>query len=302
MRPDPNRDLLMRELAHSTHPRAAPLLHRMNRCEGENEWGGQFTCRTHGCKACRDREIGKQVRKARDRFASARNEDLAFLSVVIGATCNVEEVREVFRKFNKDLRNLTDANRRQRRRWRRLEVLLWLETDAMAGDDFVHLAPDKTAQLGEMIPLFVHESGPVWIVTAHGIVHHPGVEIQEVRAEFERRWPGHKRAHLQAFWLDQPKDKNIRRTINYAMKHECRTHLGAVEERWPGAWMAQYYSDLSEWSRGFLSTRFSINAAKDKSSRTPDESYSGQRECALEPVPFTYTSSTLDTYYNWFRS
>lgn len=298
---DRERERLISALARSHHPAAQPLIHRMNRCGSDDEWGGQFTCRTHGCTRCRGREIAKQVRKASATCAELGNGDLAFASVVIGATTDVREIRTTFQKFAKDTRNLVAANRRLRKRWLRFGATFWLETDAMLGDDFGHLAPDKMEQLGELAPMFFGASGPVWIVTAHGIVAHPGIDHQEVRAELIRRWPGHKRVDISPFWTDANKQDNLRRTINYALKHECRTHLGRVQDRWPDAWRAEYYADLTEWSRGFQSTRFSISRKLGKSispldALTPDTS---QRENTYRgPMPFIHTFSSFPiTYY-----
>lgn len=273
----------------------------MNRCGSDDDWGGQFTCRTHGCSRCRGREIAKQVRKATQTFAELDNGDLAFATVVIGATTDVRDVRTTFQKFAKDTRNLIAANRRQRKRWLRLGATFWLETDAILGDDFGHLAPDRMEQLGELAPMFFGASGPVWVVTAHGIVAHPGIDHQEVRAELARRWSGHKRIDVSPFWPDAPKERNLSRTINYALKHECRTHLGRVTDRWPDTWRADYYSDLSEWSRGFQSTRFSVSSKIAKiTSPLADlrNVHSITNPIEREPMPFIHSFSSFPiTYY-----
>lgn len=107
---------LLEELAASNDPTASSLLSRMTRC-GSEEWNHQFTCRTPACDYCRGRYIGSQSRAAIKRFSAVTNDDLAFASIVIGATGNVSGVGDIFAKFKKDFRNLSDANRRERRRW-----------------------------------------------------------------------------------------------------------------------------------------------------------------------------------------
>lgn len=301
MNRDHERERLISALAQSHHPAATPLIYRMNRCGSDDEWDGQFTCRTHGCPRCRGREVAKQVRKATSTFTDLDNGDLAFASVVIGVTTDVRDIRATFQKFAKDTRNLVAANRRLRKRWLRFGATFWLETDAMLGDDFGHLAPDKMEQLGELAPMFFGASGPVWIVTVHGLVAHPGIDHQEVRAELARRWPGHKRVDVTPFWTDAPKQDNLRRTINYALKHECRTHLGRVTDRWPDAWRAEYYADLTEWSRGFQSTRFSISSKLEKHTsplKLISNDFDETVTDTIEPMPFTHTFSSFPiTYY-----
>ena len=291
----PPTERLARALAYSTSNRASSLLSQMNRC-GSAEWHYQFTCRTAGCASCRGRYIGKQVRQASARYQHLSNRDISFASIVIGATTCVDEIGDIFAKFRKDLRNLTDSNRRVRRRWSALDMMLWLEVDAMSGSDYILLGSDKQTQLGEMAPFFVMKDGPVWIVTCHGVIAHPHIDRQEVLAELDRRWAGHKRCDLRAFDTSNEVATNLRRTINYALKHECRTHLGNHAEAWPDAWMAEYYSYLNEWSRGFQSTRIVINSKKDKLSISPKEC--NVKEYEEEPMPFTYSNSIFPTYYN----
>jgi hypothetical protein len=134
-------------------------------------------------------------------------------------------------------------------------------------------------------------------------MHHGDVPHQEIGAELERRWPGHKRADIQPFWSGEDKSTNLRRTINYAMKNECRSHLGMVEERWPASWMAEYYSDLHEWSRGFQSTRFNVYASKKAEAEFTEDALVDDdlvySDVKIDPMPFMSTNSTFDIYYYW---
>jgi hypothetical protein len=273
------------------------LLHRMKRCGEPDEWNGHFTCRTPGCASCRGRYIGAQFRDARKRFADADNDDMAFVTIVVGATSDVSEISDIFQKFRKDFRNVVDSNRRQRRGWDGVEFVLWLETDAFSAEDFLLLGPDKRSQLGEMIPIFLNMSGPVWVVTVHGIARLNGLEHQHVRQQLEERWSGHKQVDVARFFGDRSKEQNLRYTINYALKHECRVHLGNVEMEWGKGWAASYYGFLSTWSRGFQSLRISINPKGSKSLPlhqpvATDISADGE----IEPLPFTCSYSIFPTY------
>ncbi len=287
---------LARALAYDPSHRASNLLSQMNRCGG-SEWNYQYTCRTAGCAECRGRYISKQVREATARYGQFSNSEISFASIVIGATTSVDEVGPIFAKFRKDARNLTDANRRARPRWRALDARLWLETDAICGADYIHLGSDKKEQLGEMLPMFVMNEGPVWIVTAHGVVAHPNIDRQEILAEWKRRWPGHRRCDLRSFDPTNTVATNIRRTINYSLKHECRVHVGSTVDSWPERWVSEYYSYLNEWSRGFQSTRLALNKVKDKLPIIDNIDIVDQVD-HTEPMPFIYSDSIFPTYYN----
>jgi len=145
--------------------------------------------------------------------------------------------------------------------------------------------------------MFLMKDGPVWIVTCHGVVAHPGIDRQEVSAELERRWEGHKRVDVRGFDPKNTAPTNLRRTINYALKHECRSHLGAVSHPWPPHWLADYYGFLGEWSRGFQSTRVTIRSVKDKLNNNTKQDTSNE-DTEREPMPFMYSDSIFDTYYN----
>ena len=291
-------DRLLTALAHCGSVNASALLCRLSQCGGEG-WNGQFTCRTPACARCRGRYIGSQCRAALKRFTALGNDRLAFASIVIGATTHLDDIADLFAKFRKDLRNLVEANRRQRRRWNGLEALLWLETDALCGEDYCHLGTDKQAQLGEMAPMFVQASGPVWVITVHGVIAHPDIDHQEVQAELDRRWPGTKRVDVRPFYGHQTEEQNLRYTINYALKHQCRTHLGNIIEPWPASWIAAYYSHLHQWSRGFQSMRISIGRSSKILTTQSVKNYTNViDDNDREPLPFIYSNSIFDTHYN----
>jgi len=303
------RPSLERGLPYSTHPGATRLLHRMQRC-GTGDWNGHFTCRTPGCDECRGRYIGKQRRAALARFADASNDDLAMVTIVVGATGWIDEVADLVTAFRKDLRNVVDGLRRSHRRWRSVEFLMWLETDAFASEDYVLLGSDKQAQLGPMAPLILNPRAPVWIVTFHGIVRLNGLEPQQIRQELERKWGGAKRVDVAPFAPEKTERANLGDIINYALKHQCRTHLGAAEERWPDEWIAEYFAFLHEWSRGFQKLKVSvgrqrmcgvgIEADGGLGVVVHDQLVDSEHdvdELDVDPLPFSCSFSVFDNYY-----
>jgi hypothetical protein len=289
-------DRLRETLLYSNASGARDLFHRMSRC-GSEDWNWHFTCRTPACSACRSRYIGQQCRSAKRRFGACANEDLAFLTIVIGAAESVDEIADLFAKFKKDVRNVIDTKRRIKGQWHGVELLLWLETDAFAVEDFTLLGPDKQAQLCVMAPLFVGDGKPVWVATVHGIVHLNGLEHQQLRYELECRWRAPKQVDVRPFFDHRTVAQNITSTINYALKHDCRIHLGRITDTWPVLWREEYYCFLQRWSRGFQSLRLSIGPRKENINsitvfdcNTDSEQY--------DPMPFTYSNSIFDSYYN----
>lgn len=104
-------------------------------------------------------------------------------------------------------------------------------------------------------------------------------------------------------------EDNIGHIVNYALKHQCRTHLGAAEERWPDEWIAEYFAFLHEWSRGFQKLKVSVGRQRkcdvgaevdrvdgDVIHDLVDDEYDGE-EVDVDPLPFSCSFSVFDNYY-----
>ncbi len=291
--------------AASSHSSLALALEsRLQKCGGP-EWGNRFTCRKHACPACRDRSIAAERRKAERHFAGAQNTEMALLTVILGTVRDVKDIADVMSKARKDLRNLIDAERRRSRLWDPVEVMVWLETDACDLADYARLGPDKQIQVAEFMPVFAQTEGVVWIPSLHGIVRFgPGLDAVRVRAAFERKWPGHKRVDVEPFWADQTLNQNLGRIINYACKHTCTTDYYDAETgeitpcEWETSWLKDYYTWLSEWSRGFQATRIFLRAKKQKRKKRTASRFD-ENNNDIEPLPFVYGNSIFhrDYYY-----
>lgn len=296
---------LINALAYSSQPTASRLQQRLGQCGGEG-WNGAFTCRTPGCRRCRDRYVGQQRRAAEHRFAKLGNSNLASFNIIIGATSDLREIGAIWTKFRKDVRNLRDSLRRISPRWNGLQLLVWLEVDAFDGADFVHLGPDKKRQYDELPPFTVCSTQPVWVVTAHGILAHTGIDLGRAKDQFERRWPGFHRVHMEPFDHTNSVTGNISGVVNYALKHRCEVKLGRYKEPWPMVWMADFYAYLHGWSRGFHSTRISLNEPSTKdihaeySEKKLKTSYTDNIDNTY-PLPLLYDYSSFPTPFNWTR-
>ena len=146
--------------------------------------------------------------------------------------------------------------------------------------------------------------------TFHGIVRLNGLEPQQVRQELERKWGGAKQVDVAPFEPEKDEKANIGDIINYALKHQCRTHLGAAEERWPDEWIAEYFAFLHEWSRGFQKLKVSVGRQRkcdvgveidgDVVAVVHDQLVEGEHgsdEVGVDPLPFSCSFSVFDNYY-----
>lgn len=280
---------------------AMALYGRLQKCGGP-DWGHRYTCRTAACPVCRDRYIAAQRRAAERRWAGAENSELALLSIVLGATQNVEEIGQIAHREAKNLRNRIAAERRASGLWGPFEAVVWLEVDAIDLEDFARLGPAKREQVGEWMTVMQGQTGVVWLPSWHGIVRlGPALDVGQVGEAFRRQWPGHRQVHLRPFHVDRALTANISGVINYGNKHACTTdyydaETGEITPReWDTSWLGTYYAWLHGWSRGFQSLRVSVRAAKPK--RVLDLTTNSNEEIELEPLPFVHSSSHFDRDY-----
>lgn len=278
------------------------LRSRIARCNGP-DWGYRFTCRSPACPGCRDRYIAKQRREAEKRFAGTSNEHMAMLSINLGAVRSAYGIGGVMDKARRDLRNLWDRQRKDSPFWSPAELIVWLETDAVALEDYPRLGPDKQEQIAEFMNVYDGMTGVVWLPSLHGVMKlGPGLDIGLARAAFERQWKGHRRVDLRPFFETRPMVVNLGEVINYSLKHTCTTEFydpetGEVRpEEWETRWLGEYYSWLYGFSRGFQSTRIKINPSRPCVSSVVDD-----ENIDIEPLPNVCSFSVfdMDSYY-WY--
>lgn len=292
----------------------------MARCSGP-DWGRRFTCRSPACPGCRDRYIAKQRRAALARFADARTDEMAILTIILPPVFDVAEIGDAMAKARRDLRNLIDRQRRASGLWGPAEVLVWLETDAFDLEDLPRLGSDRQAQMRQFIQAFHDQSGIVWSPTLHGIVRlGPGLDVGIARRAFEKQWPGHRRVHLQTFTEGKALAASLGDVVNYSLKAECTNEFidhatgEVVPVEWETSWLGEYYSWMYGWSRGFQSTRVSIKPTRRKveaakhietgedstlfSDAAPDEDKEHE-DNILDPLPSMYSFSVFDRDYRY---
>lgn len=199
------------------------------------------------------------------------------LTINLDAVREVGMIADVVTKARRDLRNLIDTQRRGSGSWGPVEVLLWLETDAIDLADYPRLGPDKREQVGEFVQVFEGQMGVVWLPSLHGVVRlGPSLDVGAARTAFVKQWPGHQCVDLRSFYVTRSMSTNLARIINYSLKHECTTEYydsttGEITPReWETKWLGSYYEWLYKWSRGFQSHRIFVRSEKDRHSVSQD--------------------------------
>jgi hypothetical protein len=207
--------------------------------------------------------MSRQVNAVQEAFAEKENETLAFVTIILGLTSWTEDIGDIFLRARRKLRNIVDENRRSNARWRRLQVVGWLEVDAFDPHRFVDLPPNKKEQL-EAIGLPFVGAGPTWVVTLHALVSLDGVDRYRLAEELRRRWDAPTQVDVRPFDTTRSADQNINSLVRYCLKNRTTTATTVCHaEPWDISWSTEYYEYLNKWSRGFQSTRIWIKPQND---------------------------------------
>lgn len=204
--------------------------------------------------------IRSQVKQAQTRFGHLANDKLGMVSIVLGATPNVNEIADIMAKARSDLRNLVNRRRKSDPDgWNDIEFLAWLETDCFDASQFGHLGTDKQRQIASFLTVFDGMTGPIWVPTIHGIVK-LGKEqsLADLRQAFEKKFKFHRQVDICQFVHDFSTRNNIACIINYSNKHNDNVSLYGIDSGWDDSWIESYYGWLHQWSRGSLRIKISI--------------------------------------------
>lgn len=210
-------------------------------------------------------------------------------SVLLGATKDVEQIGDIFLTARSDLRNRVNRQRRESRRWMRVQLVGWLEVDAVSPLDVPLIPPQRREALMALGLPSAEDHEAIWLPSFHAVVWHPGVDWQEVRDVLSLQWGAARQVHVQPAAQHLTAEQNIKNIVSYSLKHRCQTNIGGVAMDWPASWLGQFYDWLHEWSQGFRRTRLLIGLPKalhDKEDK--NIGINGRNKEYIEPMPITY--------------
>lgn len=231
-------------------PFGSKLRRKLNDCGRDDLWSwNDYQCRQAGCPACRARYSLQQQRKAIDRFGSADLRDLSMITVVGDVAGHARDIGPAWALMKRAIQNLFVAQAKGRKAWSRARMMAYLEADAITYDTVWNLGPEQQELLGHLSPPAVRDDGgPSWVWHIHGIVHHPGLDWQQVRDAFADKWSAPFQvdvANCHSFNPDQSVDFAIRKIIEYSLKFKPGRWMSGAMDMWCGHWLAEYYSFIS---------------------------------------------------------
>jgi hypothetical protein len=249
-------------------PADSELRTKLDLC-GTDSLGYFYTCRQPACFHCRRRYVARQTKAALNRFAGCKRGDLSFLTVVFDPAYDVADIEGVVARARPTIRNIFAKHRRGSRRWRKAQLLGWIEVDALCGDDVPGLGSERAVLLDEM-GVQLRPERPTYLPTLHAVVAHEGLDWQEIRDAFSEKWTAARQVHVRPLYGHQPVEKSIGCIVRYVMKRTCTTSLIGTKEIWPTSWLVEFETWTASWSRSFQSLKVSVGPSKEtKTISTP---------------------------------
>lgn len=235
------------------------LRNTMMGCGQPSEHKVAEPCRKIGCQRCREKCVHREVDKAVDLFGSCSNSEMAFATVVLGATCNVGDIKNMFAKARRQLRSVIDRRRRAKPRWNDIEVLGWMEVDLVEEDQLDAIGTQRRSLIDQVgLPTFIR-GRPIWVVTFHGVVRLVDrVDRYSFAEALKEVWPEERQVHVEPFLEEKSLRQNLNSLVRYCLKFKCETNLPPVKVGWRPERIAEFYEFMAGWSRGFQRCKISI--------------------------------------------
>jgi hypothetical protein len=292
--PDEGLKKLVAELHARRNHTDKPLLAELQRC-GTDWKDGRYRCGTPACPCCRRTNIKRAQRETRRLLDGFENGDLAFITVVAGATTEVSRLGPMIRKTRQDMVNRFASARRKDSRWHDTYVRSWFEIDAAGPEHMPLLPPQRRGLVPSLCPMPADSQTPMWMPSFHGVMFTNGLPHDEIKWQFGKQWKLDNQIDVKALWPHKLVAENLDGITSYANKHHTTVSLdGNQSEQWPVHWQAQYFGWLHSNGRNpFESLRMSINQYEPKVQVKVCKAVE-----ALSPMPFVYNLTSVPMSYN----
>lgn len=271
------------------------LIRRLDSC-GVDWKDGRYSCRSPACSSCRRTYIRAEQRKTRNFFIDASNHDLAFATVVLGGSRDLDEVGTLIERGYRATRNRVNAERRMSARWSGLSVRGWYEVDAIGPEHYGQVLPKRRALLDEIAPMYDGQNGPTWVPTFHAIIRLNGIDYGQVQASFAQQWSAPAQVHIEPLNAYKSVDENIDAIVGYSNKHKSEIKLenpnrsSSIIVPWSSSWSVSYYGWLGLKRNGFEFLRFSIGPKHKDHQKIVEQN-------VIELLPMLYEFNTFPMLY-----
>lgn len=289
-------DRLRERLKSGANPTDEPLLKKLENC-GVG-WKGRYLCRTPACFRCRSINIRKQERDSASLLGHFANEDLAWVTVVLGGTSNIDGLTRLIGKSRQDTRNCFVSARRRDPRWHGTYLRAWHEIDAVGAQHMPILPPERRSLIPSLVPMASDTLLPTWLPTWHGLMFRNGLSLSEIKCQFSRQWKSDYQVDVKPLSMGQDVAANLTKLTSYANKFHTTVSLdGDVRDPWPLSWETKFFGWIDASHRNpFESLRMTIHQFVHEHEH--DVCKAVKEMC---PLPFSYSFTGVPMYNNTGR-
>jgi hypothetical protein len=257
------------------------LMPRMMRCGEISASNNMFYCGIPLCPRCFMRERGRQTKQSiRETFVGAKNEELAFVTVLLPARSDIADAHDVIKKEKLRLRNFILRQRGVDNRWNDFQLVGFWEMGRTTIGEFQNAGRKTTLALKNLeFPVVGPDDETVWLPHLHAIVRKGQLTDKEIAKAL--RNDGHHAPYqvdVRPFHTYRPVEHNIQNLTRYSLKFRIENDYKQLDafdfiasdkedSQTRDWWPAKDIKAYAEWLRversGFQSLRFVLGSADE---------------------------------------
>lgn len=203
---------------------------RMRDCGNLDQWGNPSECRFPLCPRCFMLERGRETAENIELFAHQGNEQLAFLTLLLPLTRNLDDIPKLKADHKLKIRNALKYKARHDPPWKQVymkgywEIEHYLDTELEEGGRNTKIA---TSALN---PVAWAVGASVWHLHCHAIVALGDISIEELREALRAKsYDKPYQVDIQPFRSHRTPENNIKSITRYGMKFRIEKDFKRTE-------------------------------------------------------------------------
>jgi hypothetical protein len=204
--------------------------------------------------------VSRYIRAMESWASEMQSSDLSLVTIMLAKTDRLTWVNEMVEKFRKDFRNCRAARVKQNPRWASVSARGHFEVDAVLADDAPLFGPQWREMFCDLAAVIDGSGDDVlWVPHVHLVVHHPGLDWQEIRDVFRERWAGFRRVDVTRFHKEGTATENAGDVAGYSLKSHAGNRFLGLTAPWPVEWSAAYWAWIWEHKAALRCLSMSMN-------------------------------------------
>lgn len=237
---------------------------RMLDCGTPDDWDNIRYCGVALCPRCFLRRRVTETAQAIQRtFAGIPNENMAFLTLLLPVTSDIEGVAKIIQTAKTRLNNIVARHRRHDSRWKDVQLTGWCELDCSTDSDREEFGRNRKLAFDELNWPIFGTGRTVWQPHFHAIVATGEVPLDEIKEALRgKAFNAPYQVDLKPFDINRHVTRNIKDVVRYSLKFRVERQYKEVRSEGREWWSKEDISTYGMWlSRrrgGFQALRFSI--------------------------------------------